>query len=360
VAVCIVLASTTHFAQRVEFSHLDNLFAFRGPQTPSSEVLIVSIDESSYLNLKLPMGDAWPRKLHAKLLQRLKEYGVKRVVFDILFISPSEDPDADREFANALTLNPTVLGAAVGWSKQATANGSFTLEQMIRPAAQFESKAHSLGIVGLPQIDGRIRSFYVDRSEVFPDVPSLAEAASTLDQDSIKPSRRDLINYYGPAATIKRFSYYDVISDEARIPAEVFRDKIVFVGLNLQSRTGPSQREAFDSPFNSSIFGTEIHATATSNYLMKDWITRPSTSAQHAVSFGVALLCAVLISAMGGLGAVVTFGLLLSATLLFQYWLFLFGMYVSLVAPLLLGCGAGFLIRTAMSPNKKLRLRRWG
>jgi CHASE2 domain-containing sensor protein len=360
VALCIALASATQIAQRVEFAHLDNLFALRGVQAPSSDVLIVSIDESSYLNLNLPMGDLWPRKLHAKLLRKLNEYGVKRVVFDILFISPSEEPEADMEFAEALPLIPTVLGASVGLSKQATANGSFTLEQMIRPVPQFESKAQALGIVGLPQVNGRIRSFYVDRSDLFPDVPSLAEAASALEPGSTKPSSRDLINYYGPAATIKRFSYYDVISDEGRIPAEVFKDKIVFVGLNLQSRTGPSQREAFDSPFNSSIFGTEIHATATSNYLLKDWIKRPSELGQYTVSFGVALVCAVLIAAMSGLGSVVAFGCLLSAALAAQFGFFLAGTYMAIVTPLLLGCSAGFLIRTAMTHNKKRRLRRWG
>jgi serine/threonine protein kinase len=360
IALIIALASTSQLSQRIEFAHLDNLFALRGPQTPSSEVVIVSIDEPSYLNLNLSMGDIWPRKLHAKLLRRLHEYGVKRVVFDILFISPSEDPAADEEFASALSLNPTVLGTSVGLSKQATANGSFTLEQMIRPLSQFESRAQALGIVGLPQVNGRIRSFYVDRSELFSEVPSLAEAASALEPGSAKPTDRDLINYYGPAATIKRFSYSDVIADEGRIPADVFKDKIVFVGLNLQSRTGPSQRETFESPFNSSIFGTEIHAMAASNYLKTDWIMRPSKSLQHAISFGLALFCAVLISAMVGLVSVVTFGLLLCATLAIQFGLFLLGTYVALVVPLFLGCSAGFLIRTAMTHNKRRLLRRWG
>ena len=37
------------------------------------------------------------------------------------------------------------------------------------------------------------------------------------------PGPRDMINYYGPVPTVRRFSYHDVISDERRIPKEAFK-----------------------------------------------------------------------------------------------------------------------------------------
>src|ERR1700686_3714442 len=43
----------------------------------------------------------WPRRLHADLLRRLDSAGVRDVVFDVDFSSPS-DPASDRAFVEAL------------------------------------------------------------------------------------------------------------------------------------------------------------------------------------------------------------------------------------------------------------------
>jgi CHASE2 domain-containing sensor protein len=135
------------------------------------------------------------------------------------------------------------------------------------------------------------------------------------------------------------------LSDESPLPREVFKDKIVFVGLNLRSRTGPSQREAFVTPFDAATYGTEIHATATSNLLSKDWISRMPIRAEVVLS---ALLAAafslVLLTASGFmLLAYLTFtGLLL---LSLQYLAFLLGWAIPVVTPLVFGLFCGLLFR---------------
>lgn len=365
VVACLVIAllaipfCSVDLSTRIEYEQLDNLFRLRGIQAPNEELVIVSIDEPSYQHLGIPMGDVWPRRLHAKLLGVLQRYGAKKVIFDILFVNPSADPSADAEFAQALTKVPTVLGVSIGLTQQATANGSFELEQMMRPLPLFEKNAAAIGVVGFPQFHSRIRGFYAKRSELFPDVGSLAEAAGEVSQADYKPGERDLINYYGPASTIRRFSYHDVISDEARIPAAAFKNKRVFVGLNLQSRTGPSQREAFTSPFDSSVFGTEIHATAASNILNKDWLRRTSTTVERCVCVGlVSVLLGVLSLLSGRLAILITAAITITA-LGIQYFFFAKGVFIPLFVPLVFGMLGGFILRIWSHQNANLRKRRW-
>lgn len=356
VVIGLSISSVGSFVDRV---NIDALFSARGPQTPSSDIVVVAIDEPSYLNLNVPMATAWPRNLHVKLIERLRSAGATRVVFDMLFINESDNPSADREFADALGTMPTVLGASVSMAQQATLNGSFLLEQVIRPAAVFEQRAAGLGIVGLPQEGGRIWRFLTDRSALFPDGRSLAEVALGAEGSYIPPGPRDLINYYGPTPTIRRFSYHDVIAPEQRIPPEAFKDKIVFVGLTLQSRTGPSQREAFTTPYDAGMFGTEIHATAASNILTKDWIHRLPQVGDWIIVAALALFGTLIVTTFNGwAGILAPLGFLAIAGG-FQFYLFTTGTFVPFLTPVLLGFLAGLIVRVLIAPGSGLGQRRW-
>ncbi len=342
-----------------ERAQLDALFNIRGAQKPSSEVAVVAIDEQSYLELGIPMASAWPRRLHSKLINKLHEAGAKRVVFDILFVNQSEDPPGDQEFAESLSKMPTILGASIGYSRQATLNGTFMLEQVIRPAEAFESRSAGIGLVGLPLENSRIYRFQTERSSLLPEGRPLAEAALGEEGSYTAPGPRDMINYYGPVPTVRRFSYHDVISDERRIPKEAFKDAIVFVGLTLQSRTGPSQREAFTTPFDAGMFGTEIHATAASNIIKHDWISRLSSQWDGLLIIALAVTSTVMVASLAGLpGILVPFGFLMACSFT-ELALFKVGTFVPLVAPVLLGFLAGLVVRLILAPTGVFGNRRW-
>jgi CHASE2 domain-containing sensor protein len=359
VGMLMVPLSLTETSARNELNHLDALFQMRGEKIPRNDVAIISVDEQSYSNLSVPFTSPWPRELHAKLLRKLARYSPKKVVFDVIFADTSPDASIDQGLAAAIADVPTVLGAATGLSLQATINGSYMLEQLIRPTEVLYQKARAMGNVTFSTSDGRVRSLSVQRSEMFPDLPSLAEAASGVGPDDVRPNARSLINYYGPSRTIPTVPYYMVLSEENPLPADVFKDKIVFIGLNLRSRTGPSQREAFVTPFDSMTFGTEVHATATSNFLSKDWIRRlavmeeVSVQALTAVGFSLVLLVAsgymlVLYLTMGVLGV-----------LALQYLAFLLGLFVPVVTPIAFGLFCGLLFRILLgnsSAGAKWRL----
>jgi adenylate cyclase len=333
--------------------HLDTLFTLRGQRSPRTELVIVSIDEQSYSNLGVSLTGQWPRELHTKLLTKLGAFAPKKVVFDVLFVGESSDPQVDAGLASAIGEVPTILGAATSFSQQATINGSYFLEQLIKPSQLFAEKARGLGNVVLTSESGKVRGFSVNRSEMFPDLASLAEVASGLDDNATRPDSRGLVNYYGPARTIPTVPYYMVLDDESKLPENVFKDKIVFVGLNLRSRTGPSQREAFSTPFDESTFGTEIHATQTSNLLAGDWLHRFAVSHELAISSvltgALVLIC---LSASGALLVIYLSGSVLLITL-GQYLLFLLGVVIPVVTPICFGVLCGLLFRALLvgTPN---------
>jgi CHASE2 domain-containing sensor protein len=350
-ALIVMPVCLTNLSTRVEMGYLDTLFTLRGQRSPRPELVVVSIDEQSYSNLGVSLTGQWPRELHTKLLSKLKTFAPKRVVFDVLFVGESADPQVDAGLAAAMGQVPTVLGAATSSSQQATVNGSYFLEQLIRPSQLFVDNSQALGNVALTSESGRVRGFPVIRSEMFPDLASLAEAASGPLEKHRHPAPRDLINYYGPARTIPTVPYYMVLDDASQLPEHVFKDKIIFIGLNLRSRTGPSQREAFSTPFDESTFGTEVHATQTSNLLAGDWLRRFDVSDEVAVSSAITMTLVVLaLSVSGALLLVYLTGVVLLIGL-GQYLLFLLGIVVPVVTPICVGVFCGLLFRALLGSH---------
>ncbi|HEX9931281.1 MAG TPA: EAL domain-containing protein [Allosphingosinicella sp.] len=71
--------------------------AFR--KLPSGQTVIVAIDTKSLTEVQ---GWPWPRSIHGRLVDRLREAGARRIVFDVAFVTPSADPAQDRAFAAAI------------------------------------------------------------------------------------------------------------------------------------------------------------------------------------------------------------------------------------------------------------------
>ena len=344
-AVSVLPLSLSIQSARLEMGHLDTMFAVRGERAPRPELVVISIDEPSYGNLGVPLTSQWPRELHTKLLRKLKDFSPKRVVFDVLFVGESADPEVDQGLATAMGEVSTVLGAATSFSQQATVNGSYMLEQLIEPSQVFLQKAAGAGNVVLNSDKGRVRGFSVERSEMFPQLVSLSEVASGLARNDRGPGPRGLINYYGPTRTIPTVPYYMVLDEDNRLPDHVFKDKIVFVGLSLRSRTGPSQREAFSTPFDESTFGTEIHATQTSNLIAEDWLRRLSVDQELVIgALLTGTLALLLMSASGYLLFVYLTGTVL-LLVLGQYLLFLLGMVIPVITPICFGVFSGLFFR---------------
>jgi serine/threonine protein kinase len=363
IILCALFAipiSATDSFSKLELEYLDSLFALRGPRVAHKDVIVVSMDEQSYAQLGVPLTSPWPRALHARLLDVLADAGAKRVVFDVIFADATAGNADDRALAGAMSRVPTVLGAALGFSQRATINGAFLLEELLKPAAIFEAQSVGIGVVGMPQKFGRVRSFLDSPSEVFPNLSSLGEMGVIVDREGSRlPDANSLINFYGPSKSIPTVPYEMVVSDQgARFPTDMFRGKVVFVGLGLRSSTGPSQRDAFITPFDAATYGTEVHATVASNLLANDWIRQPAGWISCCIQVGVAAFAAWLVFSLSGPGAVLILALVGGLFAVGALALFYAGWFVPAATGVMWGLFSGLLLRIVLAQSASRRARR--
>src|SRR2546422_1614840 len=104
--------------ERWEPLWFDQLFEFRGPRQPTSPIVIVTIDESSFqeLNLQWP----FPRALHGKVIDRISADRPLVIGLDIIFDSDSMfGPKDDQALGAAVArAGNVVLGLALAQDDQ--------------------------------------------------------------------------------------------------------------------------------------------------------------------------------------------------------------------------------------------------
>jgi adenylate cyclase len=95
--------------QQLESKTIDFRFSVRGTRQPEAPVRIIAIDEKS---LKEVGQWPWPRAVHAELVQKLKQDGVKCVFYDVYF------PEPERTQEQMLGQLETVLDSTLGKSSK--------------------------------------------------------------------------------------------------------------------------------------------------------------------------------------------------------------------------------------------------
>lgn len=282
-AAVIVTAflSCTSVYESIDFSVADQWKRLSGKSSPPSNVVVIAIDEPSYRELGVGFDKPWPRALHAKLLRRLKELGVKSVAFDVLFTGPGTDPAVDKELAEALAGVNAIIGVEAVKKTIAKQGGGIVVEELDQPYDEFRKvTTQALVNLDLNTRDGFIRTFPFPTSDQTKRFPFLAYANAGVPNNPAlhKPKPRDLIQYYGSARENARIvSYWEMFERMAPQEEASFKDAVVFVGLLLRTDTGVAQKDAYLSPFGGDmIFGVEVHATIAGNLIEQSWITRPS------------------------------------------------------------------------------------
>ena len=87
VVMWVLLLWRPNFTEFMELKLYDLKFRFRGPQAPSSEVVILAIDDDS---VKKVGRWPWSRNDLARLIKMVKEAGPKVVALDIIFAEKQE------------------------------------------------------------------------------------------------------------------------------------------------------------------------------------------------------------------------------------------------------------------------------
>ena len=380
----------TRTMTRLELIALDSRFEARGPRPPRvPEVVIVEIDEAT-------VGDTafgpWPfeRSRHAKLVEQLQDDGAAAIVFDVFFLTPSHDPDADRQFVEAVRRAGSVYLAARVSDQRLPA----TPEQLERctlgpappggprPRAGFETPwpdllevAKGAGVVDVwSDPDNALRRVPLVQVHAGRLVPSLSllVAADHLgvryDEVQIDwghtlrlgersyPLNRvgtTALDFLGPglharrgsgtASPFRHYSYRDVCA--GKLPKDTFQGKLVLIGWTASAVGG---HDHFATPFDPQMPGVEVHATALENLLGRGPIRPVPTWANLLVLLGFTVGAGLVIPRLRALEAVALIVSLGGWFYFLNQWLFNRSeLFLDLVTPLA-GLGLVYLGQLAL------------
>ena len=266
--VCVFLVYT-QAAKRLDLLAYDT--AIQALSVPASDdLVIISIDEKSLNGIgQWP----WRRAIHAQLVDKLNRYNAALISFDILFSERDAGyPEDDQILANSIRSSGNVV---LPMHIHPLSYGSSLSE--ILPIPELIDSAKALGHVHVElDADGLARGIYLNSGVGSDHWPALSMAMATevnpmiqyikQVEDVVKApyisvkSEYRLIPFAGPRGTYPSFSYLDVMAD--KIPAEVFRDKVVLIGAAAVGLgdTIPTPVTSQDTPLS----GVEFHANAYS------------------------------------------------------------------------------------------------
>src|SRR5438128_7501917 len=292
-AVAVVVLVQFGLLENLEHWSLDQLFEWRGPRKPTLDVVIVTIDESTVVEL----NEQWPfpRAIHAELLRKLAEGRPRVIGMDIMFDLPSSRGAADDEALGAAVAaaGNVVLGAAIVDDIQPF----YTRRTLNPPISVIRRGAAGIAPLNMPaDADNQVRRVPLWAALETERLPTLhvqlhallakagVRVAPLPDRDSI------FINFRGGPRTYPWVSYYRVVRGE--IPAEYWRDKVVLIGP-----TSEVFHDNFGTAFahGGEMPGVEIHANALETLVRGDPIREIPRPISTALAVVAALLGSVLV-----------------------------------------------------------------
>lgn len=263
------------FLENLERWGLNTQFHLRGSILPESPIVIVSIDEDSFDELEFQWP--WPRSLHARFLDTIRQGQPAAIGFDILFSEPSAlGPKDDQALGEAIGRAGNVVLAAA-WS---TVDGGFYQKENLNPPIPIiRNQAAGFGPVNLVlEHDAMVRRAKLSlnfQGTTYPGFDALLyQTAQHLGFPPLSDSDPNfLINFRGGTHTFETVPYYRVLNGE--IPPEYFRDKIVLVGA-----TSHLLHDLYSTPSatGGDMPGVEIHANILETMIQGIHLSRSPAS----------------------------------------------------------------------------------
>lgn len=251
----------------------DFAYLFRRIEPPG-EAVIVRMDRRSHDELGQPWLQPWDRRIHARLVEKMQEFGARAVVFDVLFDQPAADPGEDAALITAAKKFGKVVVAGIE---------TMDLRSGVMVGRRIEGP-----FLGLRDV---VRWGVVNRADedLFIRQPAPGSGLkSSLSEEGAKvfaaeglklPATTPWMNYYGPPGTIKSFAFSQVLTNQ--VLGRNFEDKIVFVGAVYDlGYTGGRGTDDFRTPYSRLTGlrtpGVEVSATSCLNLIRGDWLRRLS------------------------------------------------------------------------------------
>jgi adenylate cyclase len=370
-AVVIVALVWAGVLEPLETWSLDQLFELRGARAPRAPVVIVTIDESSFVELNTQWP--FPRALHGELLDRISAGRPLAIGLDIVFDTPSSrGPKDDATLGAAVArAGNVVLAAARSEDAQVVDEVAVKREVFNLPIPVIRAGAARIGPVNLyTDPDGRVRrapmTISVGEETLLGFNAAIHQVAKQagLAAAPLPEVPSVLLNFRGAPNTFSWIPYYQVVGGgvEGRplVKPETFRGKIVLVGS-----TSRVLHDLFPTPFARSgeMPGVEILANAVETLVNGNPIREVPAWASTVVAVVAALVGSALVlrlRALRALGAAVLVWVLLTVGAFagFALWdVWMRGMAGTLA--LVLGYGSTVVEHFVREQREKRRLSRF-
>ncbi len=262
--VCLAVAATwAGWLWRMDQVAYDAAMSVARPDA-DTQVVVVAIDDPSLAEIgRWP----WRRSVHAALIERLSQAGVRSIVMDVILSEAnSADPEADAQLAEAIRASGRVILPLV----QAARGNAIVGEAP--PAPVFAAGAVGIGHIHVElDPDGIARSVYLWEGDGAARHPQLGLAAlQHAEPERAAPyaapapgvgagwHRADWLRipFAGPPGSFRYISYADVLRGD--VDEAALRDKVVFVGA-----TAVGMADSVPTPtsgFNRPMPGVEVNA----------------------------------------------------------------------------------------------------
>lgn len=308
--VLVLYSQKIEFFTAIDLKLKDARFKIREPIKPDDRIAIVAIDTKSVNELgRWP----WDRKVIARLIENLKQYGAKTIALDIVF-SETSAPDSDRALAQSLkNAGNVITGYFFRQEEESQSEISLGILKESRiKVLRIQENVTEIPVMTFPSVETNIlviaQSSYAsgffnvthDRDgiirtanllvlfdgDIYPSLP-LTGLKNYLGQEimldvavygiarlfvgntriPVDESGRLTLNYYGSQGAFKTIPAVDIIKNRLK-PASL-KDTLVFVG---PTEIGIADVRA--TPLDPTLPGVEIHATLLSNILQNNFLYR--------------------------------------------------------------------------------------
>ena len=385
----IVMLSSTYLFLPQAFFSLDNrlrdfFFILRGPVIPSSDIIIIDIDEKS---LQKQGQWPWSRNKVAQLIQNLNEAEAGIIGLDIVFSEADRSSpisiadklqceqgdleDYDKTLAEVIATSPTIGGYFFSFGKSVhkqtplvpavfIEKGGSTQAYVIEPSQLvlniplIQDAFYSSGFFNnTPDEGGMIRrvpllmrydgalypSIALEMVRIYTGADRVVVNNSITGVESIEMGKltiptdrfaRLIVNYKDEGGSYTYLSATDILTDNFK--HEDVAGKFVLVGT---SAIGLADLRA--TPFDTVMPGVEVHASVIDNLLNQDFISPPEHTVLIELSMIIAtvLIVMVLLSFSNIWFIVPLFITLLYGTyLFFMELLFVQGIVLNILFPL--------------------------
>ena len=276
----------------IDMKVYDEISVYTAPLKSRLPITIVGIDEASLSNLGIRWP--WPRDMHARLIDRLKQSGAAVIGFDVVFAEPSPDAKEDAEFSRAISsFKNLILASDTFYHETATTRQWDHVE----PLKEFKQAGAIEGLIAMP-IDGDSEARRMSNADDAMWRVAIQALIHNRPGKVVEPfvPANAMIRHLGPAHTFPYLPYYQVLQGDPAIPANFFADQIVLIGLDVRSSPEIKLVDTFATPFMHTAGvltpGVEIHATQIENALTGQFIL-PANRLQNSIATTLILILLV-------------------------------------------------------------------